>query len=79
MQDSHPIFFNKGFMRGGVDRTLFIKRNEDVLLIAQIFINDIVFGSTFSECTLDFAKEMKNEFEMSIVGELTYFLGFQVK
>ena len=38
-----------------------------------------MFGSTLSECALDFAKEMKTESEMSMVGELTYFLGFQVK
>ncbi|RVW69254.1 Copia protein [Vitis vinifera] len=69
----------KGFMRGGVDRTLFIRRNDEVFLVTQIYVDDIVFGSTSSECALDFAKEMKSEFEMSMVGELTYFLGFQVK
>ncbi|KAJ9682774.1 hypothetical protein PVL29_018656 [Vitis rotundifolia] len=69
----------KGFMRGGADRTLFIRRNDEVFLVAQIYVDDIVFGSTSSECALDFAKEMKSEFEMSMVGELTYFLGFQEK
>ncbi|RVX08050.1 Retrovirus-related Pol polyprotein from transposon TNT 1-94 [Vitis vinifera] len=63
----------------GADRTLFIRRNDEVFLVAQIYVDDIVFGSTSSECALDFAKEMKSEFEMSMVGELTYFLGFQVK
>ena len=70
---------NKGFMRRGADRTLFIRRNDEVLLVAQIYVDDIVFGSTSNEWTLDFAKEMKSEFEMSMVKELTYFLGFQVK
>ncbi|KAJ9697391.1 hypothetical protein PVL29_009282 [Vitis rotundifolia] len=69
----------KGFMRGGADRTLFIRRNDEVFLVAQIYVDDIVFGFTSSECALDFSKEVKNEFEMSMVGELTYFLGFQVK
>ncbi|RVX14566.1 Retrovirus-related Pol polyprotein from transposon RE2 [Vitis vinifera] len=69
----------KGFMRGGVDRTLFIRRNDEVFLVAQIYVDDIVFGFTSNECALDFAKEMKTESEMSMVGELTYFLGFQVK
>ena len=50
-----------------------------MFLVAQIYVDDIVFGSTSNECALDLAKEMKNEFEMSMVGELTYFLGFQVK
>ena len=67
----------KGFMRGGVDRTLFIRRNDEVFLVTQIYVDDIVFGSTSSECALDFAKEMKSEFEMSMVGELTYFLSFK--
>ncbi|KAL6348240.1 hypothetical protein AAG906_005532 [Vitis piasezkii] len=66
-------------MRGGADQTLFIRRNDEVFLVAQIYVNDIVFGSTSSECALDFAKEMKSEFKMSMVGELTYFLSFQVK
>ena len=66
-------------MRGGADRTLFIRRNDEVLLVAQIYVDDIVFNSTSSECALDVAKEMKSRFEMSMVEELTYFLGFQVK
>ncbi|RVW87751.1 hypothetical protein CK203_044014 [Vitis vinifera] len=51
----------------GADRTLFIRRNDEVFLVAQIYVDDIVFGSTSSECALDFAKEMKSEFEMSMV------------
>ncbi|KAL6318146.1 hypothetical protein AAG906_035651 [Vitis piasezkii] len=66
-------------MRGGADRTLFTRRNDEVFLVAQIYVDDIVFDSTSNECALDFSKEMKSEFEMSMVGELTYFLGFQVK
>ena len=66
-------------MRREIDQTLFIRRNDEVFLVAQIYIDGIVFGSTSSECALDFAKEMKNEFEISMVRELTYFLGFQVK
>ena len=69
----------KGFMRGGVDRTLFIRRNDEVFLVAQIYVDDIVFGSISNEWALDFSKNMKSEFEISMVGELTYFLGFQVK
>ena len=66
-------------MRGGAYRTLFIRRNEGVFLVAQIYIDDIVFRSTSSEYALVFAEEIKSEFEMSIAGKLTYFLGFQVK
>ena len=66
-------------MREGADQTLFIRRNDEVFLVAQIYVDDIVFGFTSNECALDFAKERKNEFEMSMVRELTYFLSFQVK
>ena len=48
-------------------------------MIAQIYVDDIVIGSTSSECALYFSKEKKSEVKMSMVGKLTYFLGFQVK
>lgn len=66
-------------MRGGAYRTLFIRRNKGVFLVTQIYVDDIVFRSTSSEYALVFVEEMKSEFEMSIAGKLTYFLGFQVK
>ena len=46
----------KGFMRWGANRTLFIRRNDEVFLVAQIYVDDIVFGSTSSECALNFSK-----------------------
>ena len=69
----------KGFLRTGIDRTLFIRRNDKVFLVAQIYVDDIMFGSISSKCALNFAKKMKSEFEMNLVGELTYFLDFKVK
>ena len=68
-----------GFKRGQVDRTLFVKRDEKSLLVAQVYVDDIVFGSTIDHLTHEFSKEMKREFEMSMVGKLNYFLGLQVK
>ena len=50
-------------MKGGVDQTLFIRRNNGVFLVAQIHVDDIVFGSTPSECALGFSKEMKRLFQ----------------
>lgn len=41
--------------------------------MTQIYVDDIVFGVTSSDLTLSFVKEMKKEFEMSIVGELNFF------
>ena len=49
------------------------------IVIAQIYVDDIVFGSTSQLMTNEFVERIKNEFEMSMVGELNYFLGLQVK
>ncbi|KAG9459176.1 hypothetical protein H6P81_003684 [Aristolochia fimbriata] len=70
---------SKGFTRGGVDKTLFIKREDQKLTLAQIYVDDIVFGSTSDYAQRQFFKHMQEEFEMSMVGELAYFLGFQIK
>ena len=68
-----------GFKRGQVDRTLFVKRDEKSLRVAQVYVDDIVFGSTIDHLAYEFSEEMKREFEMSMVRELNYFLGLQVK
>jgi hypothetical protein len=68
-----------GFIRGQADRTLFIRGKNSHKLIAQIYVNDIIFGSTIDSHAHEFSKEMKQEFEMSMISELTYFLGFQVQ
>ena len=57
----------------------FVKNNEYYLLVAQVYVVDIVFGATIEDRAIEFSEEMKKEFEMSMVGELTFFLGLQVK
>ena len=47
--------------------------------MVQVYVNDIVVGATIDDRAIEFSKEMKKEFEMSMVGELTIFLGLQVK
>ena len=66
---------DRGFKRRYADRTLFVKNDEDYLLIAQVYVDHIVFGATIDARGIEFSEEMKNEFEMSTVGELTFFLG----
>ena len=70
---------NRGFKRRYADLTLFVKSNEAYLLVAQVYVDDIVFGATIDNRAIEFSEEMKKEFEMSMVGELTFFLGLQVK
>lgn len=67
-----------GYVRGRIDKTLFLKDNGN-LLIAQIYVNDIVLEGMSRNMVDHFVKEMQVEYKMSMVGELSYFLGFQVK
>ena len=66
-----------GFKRGFADTTLFIQKDKNYFVVAQIYVNDIVFGATNDSLAQSFADEMKKMFEMRMVGELTYFLGLQ--
>ncbi|KAJ9544346.1 hypothetical protein OSB04_024053 [Centaurea solstitialis] len=70
---------SKGFKRGTIDTTLFLKKEGDDLLLVQIYVDDIIFGSTNPELCTKFSKIMETEFEMSVMGELNFFLGIQVK
>ncbi|GJV30329.1 retrovirus-related pol polyprotein from transposon TNT 1-94 [Tanacetum coccineum] len=62
-----------------VDNTLFTKKKSSNLIIVQIYVDDIIFGSTCQDMCDDFAKIMHDEFEMSMMGELNFFLGLQIK
>jgi hypothetical protein len=68
-----------GYVMGSVDKTLFtIKHGNDFLLV-QIYMDDIIFGDSSHSLVSSFQTMMQNEFQMSIIGELTFFLGIQVK
>lgn len=58
---------------------LFIRCDEETITIAQIYVNDIIFGSSIDSLVHELAECMKQEFEISMVGELSYLLGLQVK
>ena len=61
---------NKGYLRGKVDQTLFIKKQGKHILVVQIYVNEIIFGSTKEILCTEFSDIMKSEFEMSFMGEL---------
>ncbi|GJT84748.1 retrovirus-related pol polyprotein from transposon TNT 1-94 [Tanacetum coccineum] len=67
------------YSMGMVDNTLFTKKKDSNLIIIQIYVDDIIFGSTCQEMCDGFAKIMHDEFEMSMMGELNFFLGLQIK
>nr|GEV28877.1 copia protein [Tanacetum cinerariifolium] len=64
---------------GMVDNTLFTKKSKSHLNIVQIYVDGIIFGSTSQNLCDDFAKIMHDEFEMSMMGELNFLLGLQIK
>nr|GEW29656.1 retrovirus-related Pol polyprotein from transposon TNT 1-94 [Tanacetum cinerariifolium] len=70
---------NNGFQRGKIDKTLFIKRYKGDILLVQVYVDDIIFDSTRKELCISFEKIMHEKFQMSFIGELTFFLGLQVK
>nr|GEU76851.1 hypothetical protein [Tanacetum cinerariifolium] len=62
-----------------IDQTLFIKKQKGDILLVQVYVDDIIFGSTNKELCKAFEKLMKDKFQMSSMRELTFFLGLQVK
>ncbi|GJS71822.1 putative ribonuclease H-like domain-containing protein [Tanacetum coccineum] len=69
---------DNGFQRGQIDKTLFIKRVKGDILLVQVYVDDIIFGSTKKSLCTEFEKLMHKKFQMSSMGELTFFLGLQV-
>nr|GEZ34642.1 putative ribonuclease H-like domain-containing protein [Tanacetum cinerariifolium] len=70
---------DNGFQRGMIDKTLFIRRHKGDILLVQVYFDDIIFGSTKKELCTSFEKLMHDKFQMSSMGELTFFLGLQCK
>jgi hypothetical protein len=68
-----------GYVMGSVDKTLFTLKHVTDFLLVQIYVDDIIFGGSSHTLVSKFQKMMKNEFQMSMMGELTFFLGIQVK
>lgn len=68
-----------GYLRGKIDNTLLLRKQGKDLLIFQVYVDDIIFWGTDAELGVEFAQPMSSEFEMSMVGELNFFLGLQIK
>nr|GFB08867.1 retrovirus-related Pol polyprotein from transposon TNT 1-94 [Tanacetum cinerariifolium] len=69
---------SKGFSKGSIDQTLFITKHGEDILLVQIYVDDIIFGSTNPKLSKQFEKLMHSTFEMSMMGELKFFLGIQI-
>ena len=68
-----------GYERDKTDKTLFIKKACNDIILIQLYVDDIIFRSPNKNLCKQFVIAMQGEFEMSMMGELTYFLGFQIK
>nr|GEX77559.1 copia protein [Tanacetum cinerariifolium] len=68
-----------GFQRGKIDQTLFTKKKKGDILLVQVYVDDIIFGSTNKELCKAFERLMNDKFQMSSMGELTFYLGLKVK
>ena len=73
------FLLSKGFMMGKVANTLFTKKIGKDLFVIQIYVDDIIFESTNQDFCEEFGNMMASEFEISMIGELSYFLGLQIK
>ena len=77
--DTLSLFLlENGFTRGVIDKTLFHKMHNNDLILVQVYVDDIIFGSTNDNLCKRFAKLMQSKYEMSMMGELAFFLGLQV-
>jgi hypothetical protein len=73
------FLISNAFKVGKADPTLFTKTCNGDLFVCQIYVDDIIFGSTNQKSYEEFSRVMMQKFEMFMIGELNYFLGFQVK
>ncbi|GJT78245.1 putative ribonuclease H-like domain-containing protein [Tanacetum coccineum] len=67
-----------GFQRGTIDQTLFIRKHKGEFLLVQVYVDDIIFGSSNPKLCREFEALMHDKFKISAMGELTFFLGLQV-
>nr|GEX80411.1 reverse transcriptase domain-containing protein [Tanacetum cinerariifolium] len=68
-----------GHRRGAIDKTLFIKQDKNDIMLVQVYVDDIIFGSTKKSWCDEFEELMKNRFQISSMGKLVFFLGLQSK
>jgi hypothetical protein len=69
---------DKGFKRGTIDNNLYIKTKDNDFLIVLVYVDDIIFICNKDSLVQWFSSTMESEFEMSRIGELSFFLGLQI-
>jgi len=69
------FLLSHSYERGKTDKTLFIKKACSDIILVQVYVDDIIFGSTNQNLCKQFVTAMQGEFEISMMGQLNYFLG----
>nr|GFA97679.1 putative ribonuclease H-like domain-containing protein [Tanacetum cinerariifolium] len=72
------FLLKNGFQKGTTDQTLFIRRQREDFILVQVYVDDIIFGSSNLQLCREFEALMHKKFQMSAMGELNFFLGLQV-
>ncbi|GJS29556.1 retrovirus-related pol polyprotein from transposon TNT 1-94 [Tanacetum coccineum] len=72
------FFMSTGFSKGVVYPTLFTRKTSKHILLVQIYVDDIIFASTNPKSCEIFANEMSSTFKMSMMGQMSFFLGLQI-
>jgi hypothetical protein len=75
-ESRRDFLIDNGFRISKADSTLFIRKVDKDLFVCQIYVDDIIFGSTNKSFCDEFSKIMTDRFEMSMMGEFNFFLGF---
>jgi hypothetical protein len=73
------FLLDHGYVIGSVNKTLFTLKHGNDFLLVQIYVDDIIFGGSSHVLMSSFQEMIEKEFQMSMMGELTFFLGIQVK
>jgi hypothetical protein len=73
------FFLEHGYVMGCVDKTLFTLNHGTAFFLVQIYVDDIIFGGSFHTLVSRFQEMIESEFQMSMMGDITFFLGIQVK
>ncbi|GJX83098.1 retrovirus-related pol polyprotein from transposon TNT 1-94 [Tanacetum coccineum] len=72
------FLLDNNFSKGAVDPTLFTRKTGKHILLVQIYVDDIIFASTDPKACDIFSNEMSSKFQMSMMGQMSFFLGLQV-
>ena len=78
MIDCRIFFSQMDTQEEKIDNTLFLRKQGEDLFIVQVYVDDIIFGGTNDSLGVEFAQLMNCKFEMSMMGELNFFLGLQI-